>query len=183
MNDLRTHLSRLYSIFFLSLYLLGFSNILHAQNTAHLDNIVDVTQWINVHFAKGKLPPFSFRYNNINSENFITHWKYNCEELSTSTPKAIQKLITYQDPVSGLKIECTVTGFKEFNAVEWVIRLTNTSKTNTPIMDEFKVLNQTYENYELILIDDGSTDIDSLDAFEYTFERDMKRFIDHEGQV
>ena len=146
MNDLRTHLSRLYSIFFLSLYLLGFSNILHAQNTAHLDNIVDVTQWINVHFAKGKLPPFSFRYNNINSQNFITHWKYNCEELSTSTPKAIQKLITYQDPVSGLKIECTVTGFKEFNAVEWVIRLTNTSKTNTPIMDEFKVLNQTYES-------------------------------------
>lgn len=26
-------------------------------------------------------------------------------------------------------------------------------------------------------LDDGSTDIDSLDAFEYTFERDMKRFI------
>lgn len=146
MNDLRTHLSRLYSIFFLSLYLLGFSNTLNAQNTAHLDNIVDVTQWINVHFDKGKLPPFAFRYNNINSQNFITHWKYNCEELSTSTPKTIQKLITYQDPISGLKIECTVTGFKEFNAVEWVIRLTNTSKTNTPIMDEFKVLNQTYES-------------------------------------
>lgn len=60
MNDLRTHLSRLYSIFFLSLYLLGFSNTLNAQNTAHLDNIVDVTQWINVHFDKGKLPPFAF---------------------------------------------------------------------------------------------------------------------------
>lgn len=26
-------------------------------------------------------------------------------------------------------------------------------------------------------LDDGSTDIDSLDSFEYTFERDMKRFI------
>lgn len=34
-----------------------------------------------------------------------------------------------------------------------------------------------------VRLDDGSTDIDSLDAFEYTFERDMKRFIDHEGQV
>lgn len=29
-------------------------------------------------------------------------------------------------------------------------------------------------------LDDGSTDIDSLDAFEYTFERDMKRFINYE---
>ena len=26
-------------------------------------------------------------------------------------------------------------------------------------------------------LDDGSTDIDSLDGFEYTFERDMKHFI------
>lgn len=29
-------------------------------------------------------------------------------------------------------------------------------------------------------LDDGSSDIDSLDAFEYTFERDIKRFINHE---
>lgn len=29
-------------------------------------------------------------------------------------------------------------------------------------------------------LDDGSTDIDSLDALEYTFERDMKRFINYE---
>ena len=26
-------------------------------------------------------------------------------------------------------------------------------------------------------LDDGSTDIDTLDSFEYTFERDMKRLI------
>ena len=29
-------------------------------------------------------------------------------------------------------------------------------------------------------LDDGSTDIDSLDAFEYTIERDMKYLIDEE---
>lgn len=31
-----------------------------------------------------------------------------------------------------------------------------------------------------VRLDDGSSDIDSLDAFEYTFERDMKRFINYE---
>ncbi|MFV0529491.1 MAG: terminase large subunit domain-containing protein [Lachnospiraceae bacterium] len=31
---------------------------------------------------------------------------------------------------------------------------------------------------EDVRLDDGSTDIDSLDSFEYTFERDMKRFIE-----
>ena len=29
-----------------------------------------------------------------------------------------------------------------------------------------------------VRLDDGSTDIDSLDAFEYTFERDIKRLIE-----
>jgi hypothetical protein len=28
-----------------------------------------------------------------------------------------------------------------------------------------------------VRLDDGSTDIDTLDAFEYTFERDIKRYI------
>lgn len=27
-------------------------------------------------------------------------------------------------------------------------------------------------------LDDGSTDIDSLDAFEYTYERDMKKYLE-----
>ncbi len=30
---------------------------------------------------------------------------------------------------------------------------------------------------ELIRLDDGSSDIDSLDASEYSFERDIKKFI------
>ena len=29
-------------------------------------------------------------------------------------------------------------------------------------------------------LDDGTSDIDSLDAFEYTFERDISRFIKYE---
>ena len=32
-------------------------------------------------------------------------------------------------------------------------------------------------------LDDGSTDIDSLDAFEYTIERDMKYLIEEVGDV
>lgn len=28
-------------------------------------------------------------------------------------------------------------------------------------------------------LDDGSSDIDSLDGLEYTFERDMKRYLDY----
>ena len=36
---------------------------------------------------------------------------------------------------------------------------------------------------ELERLDDGSSDIDSLDAFEYTYERDMKAYIERVGGV
>ena len=29
-----------------------------------------------------------------------------------------------------------------------------------------------------VRLDDGSTDIDSLEAFEYTYERDMKKYLE-----
>ena len=33
---------------------------------------------------------------------------------------------------------------------------------------------------EDVRLDDGTSDIDTLDAFEYTFERDISRFIRYE---
>lgn len=33
------------------------------------------------------------------------------------------------------------------------------------------------KSLELERVDDGTSDIDSLDAFEYTFERDIKKYI------
>ena len=33
------------------------------------------------------------------------------------------------------------------------------------------------EKTEDVRLDDGSVDVDSLDAFEYSFERDMKKLI------
>lgn len=146
MIDLKVCLAGLRKIVFLSLLFLGFSHSLPAQNTARLENIPDVARWIDTHFAKGKLPPFSFRYDSLPSREFISRWEYSREELSSSVPQTLRRLITYRDPASGLKIECTVTGFEEFNAVEWVLRLTNTSGENTPILDEFKVVDQTYES-------------------------------------
>ncbi|MDO4175771.1 MAG: hypothetical protein Q4D42_13515, partial [Eubacteriales bacterium] len=36
---------------------------------------------------------------------------------------------------------------------------------------------------KLVRLDDGTSDIDTLDGFEYTFERYIKRFDRTEGQV
>lgn len=44
----------------------------------------------------------------------------------------------------------------------------------TALWDEKKCL------VEDVRLDDGTSDIDTLDAFEYTFERDISRFIRYE---
>lgn len=44
----------------------------------------------------------------------------------------------------------------------------------TALWDEKKSL------VEDVRLDDGTSDIDTLDAFEYTFERDISRFIRYE---
>ena len=44
----------------------------------------------------------------------------------------------------------------------------------TALWDEKKCL------VEDVRLDDGTSDIDTLDAYEYTFERDISRFIRYE---
>ncbi len=112
----------------------------HGQGKARLEAIPDVDKWITTHFAKGKVPPFSFLYDSVPSRQFITRWNYTGEKLESG-----KYLYTYKDPASGLKIECTVTGWRDYNAVEWVMRLTNTGPENTPMLDRFMVVDQAYE--------------------------------------
>ena len=46
----------------------------------------------------------------------------------------------------GLKVECEVKGFTDFNTVEWVLRFTNQGKKNTPEIANIKVSDITFRN-------------------------------------
>ena len=103
----------------------------HAQTTVRLDGTPDIAEWIAARFAKGKQPPFSFVYNGIPSSEFLTRWQYEKEKIASPDPQTVRERHTYTDPATGLKVECDVTGFKDFHAVEWVLHFTNTSSTDT----------------------------------------------------
>ncbi|MDR1745933.1 MAG: alpha-galactosidase [Tannerella sp.] len=119
---------------------------LHAQISLSPYINTDVNKWIVNHFAKGKTPPFSFVYNGVRSEGFIRKWNFSTEEWTNPEPNSLSRRFVWQDAESGLRIECDVTGYPDFGAVEWVMRLTNTSGENTPVMDSFKVVDQRYES-------------------------------------
>ncbi|MDR1601184.1 MAG: alpha-galactosidase, partial [Tannerella sp.] len=104
----------------------------------------DVRQWVEQRFAKGQTPPFSFIYGGKKSDSFIRNWQYKAEKLPADEPDAEKFLYTYTDRSSGLEVRCTVTCFTDFPAVDWVLNFTNTSRRNTPLIEQAEVINHTF---------------------------------------
>lgn len=99
--------------------------------------------WASKAFAKGKVPPFSFVYSGVPSADFIARWDYQAEELPATGENVAETRYTYTDPATGLQVECHVKTFSDFNAMEWVLRFRNTSKENTPQIEQVKVVDLT----------------------------------------
>ena len=118
------------------------------QVTSLTTNIVDVHQWVEQHFAKGKIPPFSFVYGGKNSNNFIRHWKYSSEKMKSTAPNVEESVYTYSNKESGLVVKCFVTCFNDFQAVEWTLKFSNTSGKNTPLIEKTSVIDQTFVSKE-----------------------------------
>lgn len=91
---------------------------------------IDVHQWVEQHFAKGKVPPFSFMYEGKSSDTFIKNWRFNAEKGESIDPNVEKSVYTYSDVQSNLVVKCEVTIFKDFSAVEWLLRISNGSAVN-----------------------------------------------------
>ncbi len=99
-------------------------------------SVAEAKQWITRHFAKGVVPPFSFVYGEKKSDSFITGWLYKSEVLKPTEPDTELSAFTYTDPKTGLAVKCTVTCFTDYPAVEWVLKMTNTSGKKSPIIEK-----------------------------------------------
>jgi len=107
-------------------------------------NNIAVHQWIDKHFAKGKVPPFSFEYGGRKSDSFITNWQYRAEKIKSSEPNQEETVYSYSDKQSGLTVRCTVTRFNDFPAVEWVLKFSNASGKNTPVIEKTAVIDHSF---------------------------------------
>ena len=106
--------------------------ILAAQGSMKMNGRpVDVAQWITRHFGRGKTPPFSFLYGGKPSARIIGKWKHTLVKQPATDDCQLKYLATYTDPVTGLRVECDVTGWTDYAVVEWVLRFENTGSANT----------------------------------------------------
>jgi len=101
---------------------------------------LEISQWIKETFAKGKTPPFSFVYDGKHSDDLIGTWNYASKILESNEPNVIKYRFSYESGKSGLKIECDVEGYTDFDAVKWVLHFTNTGTENSKTLNEVKAI-------------------------------------------
>ena len=104
----------------------------------------EVHLWVEQHFAKGKVPPFSFVYGGKSSDSFIRNWQFSSEKLKSTEPNSEETVYTYSDRQSGLAVKCLVTVFDDFQAVEWVLHFINTSGKNTPQIEKASAIDYSF---------------------------------------
>lgn len=95
-------------------------------------------KWIERHFSKGTTPPFSFNYDGVSSDLLLKKWTF-----SKSAPVALengetQRSFFWTDKGTGLRVECRVKTFNDFNAMEWTLYFKNLSSGNSGQISDVK---------------------------------------------
>jgi alpha-galactosidase len=86
-------------------------------------------------------PPFSFVYNGASSETFLSSWKR--EVQTNDLPDRTVYQSQWADSETGLKVSALATVFKDFPAVEWLLRFENSGTEDTPILENIQALDVT----------------------------------------
>lgn len=101
---------------------------------------VKISEWIKENFAKGKVPPFSFEYGDESSDDFIRSWSYSSEKSESNEQNVIKYRFSYKSEKAGLRVDCDVEGYTDFDAVKWVLHFTNIGSTNSNMLKEVKAI-------------------------------------------
>ncbi|RIH63978.1 alpha-galactosidase [Mariniphaga sediminis] len=123
---------------------LGFAEVTNGQQRPVAQNNIDVQQWLEEHFSEGVVPPFSFVYDGENSNNFIKNWQFQAEKLKSDNPDIDCSVFKYSDNRSGLTVKCFVNCYKDFPAIDWVLKFSNRSGSNTPLIKDVRVIDHIF---------------------------------------
>ena len=112
-------------------FILSFSINCYANREITLKKEATTQRWIEKIFAKGEKPPFSFIYDNKHSDEFIHKWKYSKKRIPNEKTNVLKYEIVYTEPNNNIEIKCDITGYTDYEAVEWVLHFTNMSNNNS----------------------------------------------------
>ena len=102
---------------------------------------VDELKQVSSGFLLPAQTPFSFVYDGKRSDTLLPVW-----QRTLNTQEAQDRLVhtvQWTDPQTGLRLVATVTAFKNFPAVEWLLRFENRGTQDTPILENVQALDLT----------------------------------------
>ena len=115
------------------------------QKIRYSDKPVVITRWIHEAFAKGKTPPFSFELDGKKSSDFIKSWDYSFEKQVSTEVNVVKYCITYESKQAGLRIDCEVEGYTDYDAVKWLLHFTNIQDADSKVISHVKVIDVDFE--------------------------------------
>jgi len=105
--------------------------------------------WVVANFPSAvpaaKLPPFSFVYGSKSSSELLKGWKQRIEAVAPR-PAEKKHVYSYADPATGLELDCEITQYTDFPAVEWVLYFKNLGREATPILEQVRALDTTFRS-------------------------------------
>ena len=107
--------------------------------------------------------PFSFTLDGKSSRTFLHEWRRTVKSESEKDGRTLH-VLSFSDPTTGLELRCELTCFSRHPAAEWVLRLKNTGKAESPCIEDLKPLDCSLKTCgkEIILHhSNGSTNSDT----------------------
>jgi len=139
LKNMKTKYLTLVILAFLGISMYGNGQVTYKFN----QKPVDIGRWIDGNFKRGKNPPFSFVYGDKPSKDLIRKWAFSSEKTKDAEAR-VGCSYSWTDKETGLKVVCEVKGYPDYNAVEWVLRFTNTSGVDSPVLKDVKVIDMDF---------------------------------------
>ena len=147
-------------------------------------------QVLSVDFKRGQYfdePFFSFTYAGKSSAELLPQWKPERSSRKLDGQRT-ERRIVWTDPATGLQVRCVGIEYQDFQAIEWTVYFKNTSKENTPILEDIQALDLSFQRGqegEFVLHGtkgDWCT-ADSFQPFRQTLDaKTTKRFVSFGGR-
>ena len=82
--------------------------------------------------------PFSFVYGGVSSTELLKTWTRAVETKEEG--QRVAHTVHWLDPKTALRVTATVTAFKRYAAVEWLLHFENTGTQDTPILENVQAI-------------------------------------------
>ncbi len=85
---------------------------------------------------QGAAPPFGFLYDGVPVQTLLSNWRH----TATTVDKGawLQINARWDDPATGLQVQVDARCWRDYPAVDWLVRLTNRGQADTPLIESLQ---------------------------------------------